>query len=207
MSSTLSRPVLVLNKHWTPIGTVTLQRAITMLWSEYSDGTPKAKIIEPESFQQMTWDDWSKLKPIATDDVIKAANISFRIPEVIQLARYEKLPAPKVHFSRRTLYKRDSYTCQYCGKQPGSEELTVEHIQPKSRGGLTTWENCVAACVECNHRKGSKTLAESGLTLRSKPCKPKVSFFRSEITKPIKSWENFISEIYWSAELENQNKD
>lgn len=203
---TLSRPVLVLNKKWTPVGTVSLQRAITMLWSEYSDGTPKAKIIEPESYQQMSWDDWSKLKPSATDEVIKAANISFRIPEVIQLSRYEKLPQPKVHFSRRTLYKRDHYTCQYCLKRPGSEELTIDHVVPRAQGGETSWTNCVLACIECNSRKANRTPDQASMKLHTVPKKPRVTLFKSDL-KPVKSWEAFVGAAYWSVELENQNPD
>lgn len=95
----MAQPVLVLNKSWNPIGTISLQEAIVKLFSEYEDGTPKAKIIEPSSYQMVTWDDWSKLKPEATDEVIRAANISFRIPEVILLTKFEKLPQPRVHFS------------------------------------------------------------------------------------------------------------
>lgn len=153
----MAQPVLVLNKSWNPIGTISLQEAIVKLFSEYEDGTPKAKIIEPSSYQMVTWDDWSKLKPEATDEVIRAANISFRIPEVILLTKFEKLPQPRVHFSRRTLYKRDYYQCQYCLKRPGTEELTIDHVMPRSRGGLTSWTNCVLACVECNSRKANRT--------------------------------------------------
>src|SRR5437870_761778 len=112
---------LVLNKNWAPVGTVTLERAIIMLFSTYANNEPKARVIEPSSYQAFTWDDWSKLKPELTDEVIRSANMAFKIPEIILLSRYEKLPKPKVHFSRRTLYKRDDMTCQYCGCKPGSE--------------------------------------------------------------------------------------
>jgi 5-methylcytosine-specific restriction endonuclease McrA len=201
------RKVLVLNKNWTPVGTTTLQDAITKVFSTYSDGTPKAKIIEPESYQTFTWDDWSKLKPLATDEKIATVNMCFRIPEIIVLTRYEKLPKPKVHFSRRTLYKRDKLTCQYCGKQPGSEELTIDHVIPRSQGGTTTWENCVLACVDCNRKKANKTPKQARMKLLKEPMKPNMSFFRYDMIKPIKSWEAFIETAYWNVEMPNDNKE
>ena len=206
MSQVLQKKVLVLNKTWAPMGVVTLQRAIVMLFSEYSDGTPKAKVIEPESYAQMTWSDWSKLRPLATDEVLQTASLSFRIPEIILLSRYEKLPKPKYHFSRRTLYKRDNLQCQYCGKKFNSSELTVDHVLARSKGGLTTWENCVCACVPCNSRKGSRTLQECGMKLIRQPKKPKLSLFKFDTVKPLDSWKSLVDAAYWNVELENDNK-
>lgn len=199
MNTTMNDPVLVLNKGWNPVGTVPVHRAVTMLWSEYADGTPKAKIIEYPSYQQLTWSDWAKLRPKDDDRSIQGHNIQFRIPEVILLSKYEKLPQPKVHFSRRTLYKRDNYTCQYCGCRPGTEELSVEHIIPRSQGGETTWTNCVLACVECNSRKANRTPEQAGMKLLSVPKKPKISLFRCDITKRIESWTAFLGEAYWNV--------
>lgn len=203
MTCTLSRPVLVLNKGWTPVGTVSLQRAIIMLFSEYDDGVPKAKIIEPESFAAMTWADWAKLQPRVTDEVIRASNIVFRCPEVITLTRYDKFPEPKSHFSRRTLYKRDHYHCQYCGAQPGSSELTIDHIIPRSRGGLTTWENCCLSCIECNSKKANRTPQEAGMTLRTVPRKPKAHLFRADHFVRVDSWQSFLGECYWLCPLQD----
>lgn len=208
MSNALAHHVLVLNKGWQPIGTVTLQRAIIMLFSTYIENNkekPKATIIEPGTYQEMTWEMWSELKPAATDEVIHTANVAFRIPEIILLKRYEKLPQPKVHFSRRTLYKRDNYTCQYCGKKPGSEELTVEHVIPKAQGGQTTWENTVLACVDCNRKKANRTPKQAGMKLLSVPKKPKAAMFKCDFLKPVKSWEAFLGTAYWNVELQNDN--
>lgn len=193
------RRCLVLNKAWAPVGTVSLQRAIIMLFSEYANGVPKAKIIEPASYQTFTWDDWSKLKPLATDEIIQASNVQFKVPEVILLTKYEKLPLPKVHFSRRTLYKRDNMTCQYCAKRPGSSELTIDHVLPRAQGGTTTWENCVLACVECNARKANRTPAQAKMTLRKEPTKPRMHLFRYDTLKPVKSWTAFLGEAYWNV--------
>lgn len=197
----MSQRCLVLNKAWHPITTVALRRAIVMLFSEYKDGTPKARVIEPNTFQPYTWEDWAKLEPVS-DETLKSAHLEFRIPEVILLSRYDKLPQPKVHFSRRNLYKRDDMTCQYCGAKPGSAELNIDHVIPKSRGGQSTWENCVLSCVKCNSRKADKLLHECGMKLRKTPKKPRMNMFKlGGMTKPIESWKQFISETYWSVEM------
>lgn len=208
MSATLQhRKCLVLNKNWRPIGTVSLEDAICKVFSTYDDGTPKARIIEPESYQTFTWDDWSKLKPTMDDEKIAASNTFFKVPEIILLSRYERLPKPKVHFSRRTLYKRDKMQCQYCSCRPGSEELTIDHVIPRAQGGGTTWENCVLACVSCNRKKADKTPKQAGMKLLKEPKRPETHLFKFDTHKPIKSWEAFIGTAYWSVELENDNPE
>ena len=76
--------------------------------------------------------------------------VRLRVPEVIALQHYDRVPLAAVTFSRRNVAKRDHYTCQYCGAQPGVEELTIDHVNPRSQGGQSSWTNCVAACVTCN---------------------------------------------------------
>jgi 5-methylcytosine-specific restriction endonuclease McrA len=201
----LAKPVLVLNKSWTAIGTVTLEDAISKLYSTYHNGEPKAFVVEPESYQRFSWADWGKFTPSITEEVIRSSNMAFRIPEIILLSRYEKLPQPKIHFSRRTLYKRDNFTCSYCVKKFKTEILTVDHILPKSRGGKTTWENCCLACYKCNMKKANRTPEEAGMKLHITPSKPKnLNMYKFNLTKPIKSWQSFISEYYWNVSIEEE---
>lgn len=208
MTLTISqRKCLVLNKNWRPVATIPLEDAICKVFSNYDDGTPKARIIEPETYRTFTWNDWSKIKPLASDEKIASANMVLRIPEIILLSRYEKMPKPKVHFSRRTLYKRDKSQCQYCGCRPGSDELTIEHVVPKSKGGLTTWENCVLACVPCNRRKANRTPEQANMKLLKEPKKPEMYMLRFDDYRPVKSWQAFLGEAYWSVELDNENQD
>lgn len=201
------RKCLVLNKNWRPVAAIGLDDAICKLFCEYADGTPKATIIEPETYQTFTWADWSQLEPNENEDRIYTSSYSFKIPEIILLSRYEKLPKPKVHFSRRNLYKRDANQCQYCGCKPGTEELTIEHVVPRSRGGETTWENCVIACVSCNRRKADRTPDQAGMKLLKHPKKPEGHSFRFSDCKPVKSWQAFLGQAYWLVELENKNID
>ena len=197
MSTTLTKNrCLVLNKNWTPVGTVSLQRAIVMLFGE------KARIIDHESYATFTWEDWSKLRPHLTDEKIKSAHVAFKVPEIILLNQYDRIPTPKVHFSRRNLFKRDNMTCQYCGCKPGSSELTIDHVLPSSHGGKSTWDNCVLACVDCNSRKANRTPEQARMKLRKQPKKPHFNM-RFNTLKRVKSWEAFLGEAYWNVSIED----
>jgi len=225
------RKCLVLNKNWTAVGVVTLPRAIVMLFSTDAHGAPKAEIVDHEvighsddgspqySFQPYTWQQWAELRPKDDEAAIHGCRGTFRIPEVIKLNRYDKLPIQKIHFSRRTIYKRDALTCQYCHKKFPSEELTIDHIVPRSEGGKTTWENCLLACVGCNKAKADRMPKRSGHTFTvffqsgrkqwqvqvQEPKKPKYNFFRGDIH--YESWKQWLDVAYWNIELDNQNED
>src|SRR5262252_1412741 len=233
------RKCLVLNKNWTAVGVVTLPRAIVMLFSTDAHGAPKAEIVDHEvighsddgspqySFQPYTWQQWAELRPKDDEAAIHGCRGTFRIPEVIKLNRYDKLPIQKIHFSRRTIYKRDGLRCQYCHKKFPSEELTIDHITPRSLGGKTTWENCCLACIACNKAKADrmprrKVVVEHNAqvtyftchfqsgrktweaTIRE-PKKPEYNFFRGDIH--YLSWKQWLDAAYWNVELENENKD
>jgi len=202
-----TRKVLVLNKCWTPINTIPLRDAITLVFGEHKDGEPKARIIEPESYASMTWQDWSALRPKVDDEAIRSANIEFRVPEIIVLSKYDKLPKPRVHFSRRTLFKRDRNTCQFCGIRPKNDELTIDHVVPRSQGGQTTWENCVLACYKCNSKKADRTPKQAGMKLLSVPKKPDVRYFKCDLSHRVSSWEAFLGEAYWNVGLENDMQE
>src|ERR1019366_5616623 len=117
------RKVLVLNKNYTAIGVVTLERAIVMLWSADAKGAPKAHIVHRDS-TPMTWKEWADIRPADDDDVIHTVQGKILNPEIIKLNRYEKLPQQKVHFSRKTIYERDDRKCKYCLKRFPTSELT-----------------------------------------------------------------------------------
>jgi len=198
------RKVLVQNKGRQPLGLVTMQRAITLLFScNRGTNEPKAKIIDPETWQWHTWEEWSKMKPKDGEDTLLSAHAAFRAPLVIVLTKYNKLPQHKVSFSRKTLWRRDDYQCQYCGCRNG--EMTIDHIVPKSKGGTTSWENCCLACVKCNAKKADMTPKQAGMKFFHpgfKPAKPQYNFFKNDIVK-CKTWQQFFEAAYWNVPLEN----
>jgi 5-methylcytosine-specific restriction endonuclease McrA len=212
----LTNKVLVLNKSWAPTQIVSLKRAMKKVFGDENQ-EPKALIIDPYAgFQTYNWADWAALTPREDEKVIRSAHAVHKIPEVILLTEYDKVRSQCLRFSRRQIYRRDNHQCQYCGKKPGSEELSLDHVLPKSKGGLTTWENCVLACIECNSRKADKTLSESRMIIqgwkpehkRKLPCKPKYDLLKGEIKVKIpESWKNFLSEVYWEITLENDNDE
>jgi 5-methylcytosine-specific restriction endonuclease McrA len=200
-----NRKVLVLNKSWQPIQVVTLDKALNKVFASYADGTPKAKIIDPvHDFSMFTWEDWSQLKP--TDDELKihTVNAVFRVPEIIQYTKYNKVPSHKITYNRRTIYRRDGYKCQYCGKSKSTTELSLDHVVPRCQGGLTTWENIVVACTDCNSRKAGRTPDEANMKLLRKPFRPKFNFLVEDVR--IDSWTAFLGEMYWLTSLENDNR-
>lgn len=196
----LQRPTLVLNRRWMPIRTAPVQEAIGLV----AKGT--AMIIEPDSFEThdlLSWNDVSKIRARVGDAMIRSPRLALVAPEVILLTTYEGPGGRAVVFSRKNLFKRDRYTCQYCGLQPGPSELTVDHVVPRSRGGVSSWENCVLACVECNKVKADRSPEKAGLKLRKVPKKPS---WKSLVQVPTRerreSWDKFLSRAYWEIELE-----
>lgn len=195
--SVLQRPTLVLNRSWQPVAVSTVARALVKVWNE------SARIVDPASFQQYDWDDWTRLTPADGDPVIQTQWLQLRAPEVITLTRYDRMPIKIVAFSRRNVFKRDHFTCQYCGCRPGSEELTIDHVIPRSRGGVSSWVNCVLACIDCNSRKSNRTPEQAGMPLRKPPTRPIWNPLYAPHGVKIQSWSKFVSEAYWNVELED----
>lgn len=206
MIEKLTKPVLVLNKSWTAIGTRSVKKALNMLENRQKDGA----VVIDENCMLYTWEEWSEVKPEGDDDCIKTVSRSIKIPQIIKLTKYDRFPRHSVVFSRANIFKRDKYTCQYCATQPGSEELTIDHVIPRSKGGLTTWENCVLSCITCNSIKGDRHAHEvrcgrfpHGMILAKKPIKPKFKDLHMNVY--YESWKQWLDVSYWNVELENQN--
>ncbi len=195
VASALQRPALVLNRNWQPINVISVARSLTLVFN----GT--ARVVDPESYQLFEWSDWSELVPEDGQPFVQAVTQRFRVPEVVALTSFDRLPSASVTFSRRNIFKRDRFTCQYCGAQPQGEELSIDHVMPRAQGGQSTWENCVLACVKCNHNKANRTPEQAGLKLRKKPVRPEWNPAFSRHSIRMESWQKFISDAYWNAEL------
>ena len=134
------------------------------------------------------------------DDYVHSPTTRIRIPSVVVLKDFVK-PQKRVAFTRFNLFLRDEFSCQYCG---ATGELTFDHVVPRAKGGVTSWENVVAACPKCNLKKGSKSLRRSGLSLRRPPRQPGAEELRNMGRKfpPGHLHESWIDFLYWDAELE-----
>jgi 5-methylcytosine-specific restriction endonuclease McrA len=187
VSSVLNDPCLVLNRNWQPVTFLPVQTAIVTAMRDM------ASVLDTESYYLMSFDDWS-VSGFSTERMIRTPTLQIPAPEVIVLKKYGERPPRKVSFSRPNLYKRDAFTCQYCGDALPGADLTIEHVVPRSRGGPTSWDNCVAACEACNSRKADQTPSEAGMKLRTTPSKPnwvpKISVPRGHSIR--QSWEPFL---------------
>ncbi len=134
------------------------------------------------------------------DHEVRSPSFSMKLPSVIALREYVK-PALYPAFTRFNLFLRDEFECQYCG---APNDLTFDHVIPRSKGGRTTWENVVAACSRCNLRKGNMTVAKSGLTLARKPTRPTAMQLQNIGRKfpPNYLHESWLDYLYWDAELD-----
>ena len=196
----LGRPVLVLNRRWDAIRTSTVRDAIGLV------AKGSAFVIDPKTYERhdlLSWNDVSRAAAAVGDGVIRSQHLALTAPEVVVLSGYEGRGERSVTFSRRNIFKRDKYTCQYCGVQPGPEELTIDHVFPRSRGGTSSWQNCLLACVKCNAKKANRTPKEAGMTARKTPKRPSWKMLAQVHPKLRReSWEQFLGRAYWEAELE-----
>ena len=110
--------------------------------------------------------EWSR------DRTIRSAHRTWPMPSVVKLVKSFRRDRMRVKFSRINVYTRDGFVCQYCGLRKMTEDLTFDHVLPRSRGGVTSWENVVTCCIECNRQKANRTPAEAGMRLLAKPKKP-----------------------------------
>ena len=135
--------VLVLNASYEPLNITSWRRAVVLLL--------KGKAEQLEHNERLIY-------------------TNFPLPSVIRLRQYIQVPYKEIPLTRRNILERDRHACQYCNYR--GEQLTLDHIIPRSRGGGETWENLVAACVRCNVKKGNRTLKEANMTLRCTPRRP-----------------------------------
>ena len=195
--------VLVLNRHFQPVHVTSVKRAFTLLY------LGAARVIEPD-FSTFDFPGWAELAVAAEGEVIHTVSRAIRIPRVIVLQMYDRLPKTRVRFSRLNIYARDDNTCQYCYQKLPRTQLNLDHVIPRARGGRTTWENVVCCCVPCNLKKGSKLVHEAGMKLLRQPFRPKwTPSFRAPNGKIAhREWLPFLGLVdasYWNTELVDED--
>jgi len=162
--------VLVLNCDYEPLNVTNVRRAFRLLFVE------KAEVLEYDHGE------------------IRTPRHVYRAPSVIRLQHLIRRPRPRVKLTRREILARDGHTCQYCGRQ--GHDLTIDHVVPRHRGGTHSWENVVAACRPCNHRKGGKLIDEARMRLLRPAFEPRsdvYSLFTPYLANPRnEAWRSYL---------------
>ncbi|MFA5266076.1 MAG: HNH endonuclease [Opitutaceae bacterium] len=205
MQAVLDQPVLVLNRLWQAVNIIGARRAFAILARGH------AHVVHPDSdefrvFSLLDWMDFSLHNPpLSAAEGVHTPSRLIRLPRVILLTYFDRLPCKELKLTRSNVYDRDKSTCQYCGRGFPREELNLDHVIPRDRGGKTTWENIVCSCIPCNTRKANRLPHEAGLRLIRKPVRPKwrpvISLILEDRHREM--WKDFLDVAYWNVELED----
>jgi len=208
---------LVLNKSWMPVNIISVTDAVEKVCAG------RAVFLDVETFQTydfeswvVNWDDAIRAARIEAEKVIHSTSVGLFKPEVIVCTEYKgigyKTGKRRPKFSRTNLYRRDRNQCQYCGKKGKTEDMTMDHVVPKEKGGEATWQNIVLACIPCNQRKKNRTPEQAKMKLLREPRQPKVGKLKlnpmERLQRKIgknapKTWEQFLGKMYWNIELQD----
>ncbi|MGB3179883.1 MAG: HNH endonuclease [Cyclobacteriaceae bacterium] len=163
----MKRRVLILNQDYSPLMVCSVERAFVLVWLSKADLVTEAEGV-----------------------ILHTVTDEYPVPAVIRLHKYIKLPYRGVVLTRQNVFKRDKFTCQYCGD---GKELTLDHVLPRSRGGRSLWTNLVTACKRCNARKGDRLPEHVNMILKTKPTKPSyMTFLRDFSGDAHAEWEPFL---------------
>ena len=195
----MNSSVLVLNRSYLPIQVTSVRRAFALIYQGI------ARVVN-DRYQTFDFESWQALAVARDEEAIGTTRGPIRIPRVIVLTAFDRIPKRHVRFSRINIYARDSFTCQYCGVRHPRSELNLDHVVPRALGGRSTWENVVCSCLECNRRKGSRTPAQAGLHLRRPPVRPRWTPLMNLMLSNVRytEWRPFLNVVdasYWNTEL------
>ena len=201
----------MLNAHYMALRVVSVKRAFSLLFKQDASANPVAEVVHVEDGRYVSYnfEDWAELSRFRREfephrhDWIRTVRFDIAVPRIIRVLTYNRIPKQGVKFNRRNIYARDRNHCQYCGKKFSTQELSLDHVIPRSHGGITTWENLVCCCLSCNVRKGGRTPAEAHMKLVTKPVKPTRSPVISVklADARYRSWKQFLDHAYWNVEL------
>ena len=203
--SALDSSVLVLNQHYAAVRVISARRAFCLLVKEIAEVVS----VEDQQFLAYDLESWREVSQLRAlyerenHEWVKCVRFELAVPRIVRLLFYDRLPRTNVKFTRRNIYARDSNRCQYCGKMFATSELSLDHVVPRSHGGVSSWANIVCCCVKCNVRKGGRTPYEARMKLVRQPVKPK----RSPMIalrlghEKYASWKQFLDAAYWNVEL------
>jgi len=197
----LNSSVLVLNRSYLPIHVTSVRRAFSLLYQGI------ARAVDAQ-YQTFDFDEWAGLAVAREAEAIGTSSGRVRVPRVIVLVAFDRLPKRHVRFSRINLMARDNFQCQYCGVKPSRAELNLDHVVPRALGGRSTWENVVTSCIECNRRKGGRTPRQAGVKLRKRPERPRWTPLMNLMLSSVRydEWKPFLNVVdasYWNVELDD----
>ncbi len=171
----LQASVLVLNRLYMAVHVVGVRRAFGLLFRDLAEVIH----LEEGTFANHDFHSWRVVSELRAElkqpheDWIRAVNFEIQVPRVIRLLSFDRVPRQQLHLNRRSVLARDGNLCQYCGRHFPNHQLSLDHVKPRSRGGMATWENMVCACLKCNLQKGGRTPKEAKMKLVRAPVKPK----------------------------------
>ena len=197
--SILNTKVLILNRSYLPVHVTSVKRAFALLYQGV------ARAVD-EQYRTFDFDSWRDLAIEVEHERLGIVGGLIRVPRVMLLIAYERVPKRHVRFSRFNIYARDNNTCQYCGKRFSRSELNLDHVLPRSRGGSSIWENVVCSCHTCNRRKGGRTPEEAKMLLMRRPRRPEWTPLTTEVSlfRRYRQWMPFLNTVdvaYWNTEL------
>ncbi len=204
MEAVLEQPVLVLNRLWQAINVIGAKRAFALL----ARGHAQVVYLHEEDFQTFSMMDWLDFShhnpPLKPNETVRTPTRAIRLPRVILLTFFDKLPCKELKLTRNNVFERDKNQCQYCAKIFPREELNLDHVIPRHYDGRTTWENIVCSCIRCNTKKANRLPHEAGMRLIRKPQKPKwrpvISLVLTRHHREL--WKDYLDLAYWNVELE-----
>lgn len=193
MGNPLSRQVLVLNRLWQAVNIVCVKRAFSLLMQDHA----QVLYAQADNFLILKADEWIDFSlqnpPQEGQHCIHTVRYRLRIPPVLLLRHYDRIPVKQVKFNRDNIFQRDGYRCQYCSGYFSPKELNLDHVIPRTYGGKTTWENIVTSCIQCNSRKADRLPHQAGMRLIAKPTRPRwrpfVSLPKGSVPSP--EWQYF----------------
>lgn len=161
---------LVLNKNWAPISIINYKKCMNLIYQDHAMSIDNDFVV----YDFKNWIEFSMLPKTLDDGYthINTIKLKIAVPDIIVLKKYDRLPYRDIKFSRQSIFQRDNFKCQYCGKQFKKDKLEIEHVIPKCHGGRSLWDNVVSACGPCNDKKGGRTPEQAGMKLIKKPKQP-----------------------------------
>lgn len=222
----LNAKVLVLNKLYVAVRVVSAKRAFCLLLNNIAEiihvengqtadqaagqsASELAATAGSPRYVNYDFESWLEVSELQRQfeperhDWVRTVRFDIAVPRIIRLLGYDRLPEQSVKLNRRNLFARDRNQCQYCGRHFPTSELSIDHVNPRSLGGMDTWENLVCACIKCNARKGGRTPEQASMKMVRRPERPK----RNPLitirlgNEKYASWKTFLDHAYWSVEL------